>query len=64
MDALPTLLTGLTSAATNAQGQKAGPMVATLPVAPANWGSYTYTSTASGTFSISNTGDGTSVSVP
>jgi hypothetical protein len=65
MDALPALLTDLTAVATNNQGQKAGPMIATLPVAPAGWGTYSYTPVATaGTFTIVNSGDNTSVTAP
>jgi type IV pilus assembly protein PilA len=64
MDALPSALASLTSVATNVAGQKAGPFPATLPTSPAGWGSYSYTSTARGTFTITNAGDNTSVSQP
>jgi type II secretion system protein G len=62
---LPTALTDLTSAVTNAQGQVGGPFMASIPNGPAGWGTYVYTPVASaGTFTITNTGDSTSVSVP
>jgi hypothetical protein len=49
----------------NVQGQTAGPFMATIPSGPAGWGSYVYTPVASaGTFTVSNSGDSTSVSVP
>ena len=35
-----------------------------IPAGPAGWGTYGYASTTSGTFTISNSGDGTSVSLP
>jgi hypothetical protein len=39
--------------------------MATVPSGPANWGAYVYTPVASaGTFTITNSGDSTSVSVP
>ena len=64
MGTLPTALTDLTSVVTNTQGQAGGPFMASVPTGPAGWGTYGYTSTASGTFTISNSGDSTSVSVP
>ena len=65
MGSLPTALTDLTSAVSNSQGQVAGPFVATIPVGPAGWGTYVYTPVASaGTFTVSNSGDSTTVSVP
>ncbi len=65
MGNLPLMLTELTSAATNSLGQTAGPFVASIPSGPANWGSYAYTPVATaGTFAITNSGDGTSVSLP
>ena len=48
MGTLPTLLTDLTSVVTNTQNQAAGPFMASIPSGPANWGTYTYASTASG----------------
>jgi type IV pilus assembly protein PilA len=65
MGSLPTALTDLTSTVTNSQGQPAGPFMASIPAGPAGWGSYVYTPVASaGTFTITNSGDSTSVSVP
>jgi len=64
MGTLPGALTDLTSVVTNTQGQPGGPFMASVPSGPAGWGTYAYTSTASGTFTISNSGDSTSVSVP
>jgi type IV pilus assembly protein PilA len=62
---LPTALTDLTSAVTNAQGQLGGPFMASIPSGPAGWGSYAYAPVVSaGTFTISNSGDGTTVSLP
>src|SRR5262249_23894280 len=59
-------LPALTVIATNGQNQTAGPFMATIPTPPTGWvGSYTYTpSTANGTFNISASGDGTTVSLP
>ena len=70
MGTLPTALTDLTSAQTNGLNQTAGPFLGTVPVPPPGgspaWGaSYTYTPNAgAGTFSITATGDGTTVTVP
>jgi len=66
MGVLPTALTQLTVVATNVQGQTAGPFMANVPPPPAGWSSpYSYAaSTASGTFNISASGDGTTVSLP
>ena len=64
MGTLPTALTDLTSVVTNSLGQPGGPFMASVPSGPSGWGAYTYTSTASGVFTISNSGDGTSVSLP
>jgi len=63
MGTLPTTLTELTTVVTNTQGQSGGPFMSSVPTGPGGWGAYGYTSTALGTFTISNSGDGTSVSV-
>ena len=63
MGTLPTTLTQLTMVITNTQGQSGGPFMSTVPPGPDGWGTYGYTSTASGTFTITNSGDGTSISV-
>jgi len=59
-------LTDLTAVATNGQGQTAGPFMATIPTPPTGWTTpYHYVgSTAAGTFNISASGDGTTVSLP
>ena len=64
MGTLPAALTDLSSVATNQQGQAGGPFMSSVPSGPAGWGAYSYSSTASGTFTITNAGDSTSVSVP
>jgi type IV pilus assembly protein PilA len=62
---LPAALTDLTTVITNAQGQVGGPFLASIPAGPSGWGTYVYTPVQSaGTFTISNSGDGTSVSLP
>jgi len=68
MGSLPAALTDLTSAAVNGLNQSAGPFMANVPTPPPGgspaWGNYTYTSSSAGTFSITATGDGTTVTVP
>ena len=64
MGTLPAALTDLNSAATNSLGQTAGPFMASTPAPPAGWAAYGYTSAASGTFTISTSGDSTTVSLP
>ena len=55
----------LTTTVTNSQGQTAGPFLATVPSGPAGWGAYNYVAnTTAGTFTITNTGDSTGVTVP
>ena len=65
MSLLPTALTQLTSVVTNAQNQAAGPFMASVPAGPSGWSAYAYTADpATGVFTISATGDNTTVSVP
>jgi type II secretion system protein G len=68
MGTLPTALTDLTAAAVNGLNQSAGPFMASVPGAPPGgtpaWGAYAYTSSTAGTFSITGTGDGTTITVP
>ena len=68
MGTLPTALTDLSSAAVNGLNQSAGPFMASVPNSPPGgspaWGAYTYTSSTAGTFSITATGDGTTITVP
>src|SRR5215831_9454683 len=65
MGSLPAGLTALTSAAVNGLNQSAGPFMASVPTPPPGgspaWGNYTYTSSTAGTFSITATGDGTTI---
>jgi type IV pilus assembly protein PilA len=62
---IPTGLAALTTAATNSLGQMGGPFMASVPSGPAGWGSYNYTAVVTaGTFTITNSGDGTSISLP
>jgi len=68
MGALPAALTDLTSPQTNGLNQTAGPFMASVPQPPPGgspaWGNYTYTSSTTGTFSITTTGDGTTITLP
>lgn len=65
MGAIPATLAQLTTAATNAHGHQAGPFMNALPAPPAGWATYSYSpNLTAGTYSISITGDGTSVVVP
>src|SRR5437762_2030140 len=58
-------LAALTVVATNGQNQTAGPFMASVPNPPTGWQAYQYApNSAAGTFNISATGDGTSVSLP
>ncbi len=59
-------LNALTAVATNGQGQTAGPFMATIPTPPTGWTTpYSYSpNSAAGTFNISASGDGTTVSMP
>ena len=68
MGSLPTSLTALTATATNGLNQTAGPFLASIPASPPGgspaWSAYAYTSNANGTFTISATGDGATITVP
>ena len=66
MGTLPAALTDLSQATTNAQNQSAGPFMGSSPTPPAGWGAtYTYTPNAgAGTFTISATGDSTTITMP
>jgi type II secretion system protein G len=67
--ALPTALTDLTVQTANGLGQNAGPFMARVPTPPPGgsptWSAtYTYTSSSTGTFSITANGDATTITVP
>ncbi len=69
MGALPAALTDLTQQTANGLGQNAGPFIARVPTPPPGgspaWsGAYTYTSSSTGTFSITASGDSTTITVP
>jgi hypothetical protein len=67
---LPAALTDLTVTVSNGQGQTAGPFMNAIPTAPGNgspaWSAYSaaYSSNANGTFSLTASGDGTTITVP
>jgi len=66
MGVVPATLNPLTAVVTNSLNQTAGPFMASLPTPPSGWTTpYVYAgSTAAGTFVISASGDGTTVSLP
>ena len=65
MGVIPTALTQLTSQVTNGQNQVAGPFMASVPAPPSGWAAYNLSSnTSTGVFTISTTGDATTVSLP
>jgi general secretion pathway protein G len=66
MGSLPGTLAALTTQATNGQNEVAGPFMARVPNPPSGWSaSYGYNpDTATGVFTVSAAGDGTSVSMP
>ena len=68
MGVLPAGLAALSSPAVNGLNQSAGPFMASIPNPPPGgspaWGAYNYTSSTAGTFTITATGDGTTITVP
>lgn len=65
MNAIPSALTDLTSVSTNGLGQIGGPFLASVPTAPSGWAPYAYASdSSSGGFTVSTSGDSTSVTMP
>ena len=62
-NALPPDLATVTVATFNAQMQRLGPFVSRVPDPPAGWSPYSYVVTGS-SYSITASGDGTSVLVP
>ncbi len=65
MGSIPAALTQLTAVVTNAQGNRAGPFMNSVPIPPGGWAAYAYTPNVSaGTYTISSSGDGTSVTYP
>ena len=65
---LPAALTDLTVTVSNSQSQTAGPFMNSLPAAPGGgspaWSAYALTTNANGTFSLSSSGDGTTITIP
>jgi type IV pilus assembly protein PilA len=67
---LPSALTDLTVTVSNGQGMTAGPFMNAVPSAPGNgspaWSAYSaaYSSSANGAFSLTASGDGTTIIVP
>ncbi len=64
MGTQPNALAELTTTAVNAQGQSAGPFLASVPAAPTGWSAYGYTPNANGTFVLTASGDSTTITVP
>ena len=65
MGHVPTALSDLTTPVTNAQNQVAGPFMASIPASPSGWSAYAYTAESTvGVFTISATGDSTTVRIP
>ena len=68
MGTLPAAMTALTSTATNRLNWSAGPFMPLVPRPPSAgtpaWGTYTYTSSTTGTFSVTASGDGTTITLP
>ena len=60
---IPAALSNLT-AATTINGISGGPFMKSVPNSPAGWTSYGYTSQTDGTYTISASGDGTTVTSP
>jgi prepilin-type N-terminal cleavage/methylation domain-containing protein len=62
---LPPALSDLTASVSSASGVWAGPFIDPLPVRPsAAWTDYGYVTSPGGTFTISASGEGTTVSIP
>ena len=65
MGVIPTALTQLTSQVTNGQNQVAGPFMASVPSPPSGWAAYNLSSdTSTGVFTLSTSGDSTTVRLP
>ena len=65
MTTMPAALADLTSISTNGSGQVAGPFMASVPTAPSGWAAYAYAANSvNGTFTISTSGDATTISMP
>ena len=64
MSGTPSALSDLTAVATNGAGRTAGPFLASIPIQPSGWTAYTYSAGADGAFSLTATGDSTTVTIP
>jgi type II secretion system protein G len=68
MGVMPTALADLTSQVFNGLNQPAGPFMAAVPVPPPGgtpaWQPYGYASNSNGTFTVTATGDNTTIIVP
>jgi type II secretory pathway pseudopilin PulG len=68
MGSLPAALTALTAPAVNGLNQSAGPFMASVPAPPSGgtpaWGAYGDASSTSGTYAVTATGDGTTLTYP
>ena len=60
----PPDLATLNATATNSFGQTAGPFMSSTPAPPNTWQPYTYVANADGTFSITSSGDGLTITIP
>ena len=60
---LPSVLSDLT-VATTINNVSGGPFMKSVPAAPAGWTAYSYTANPDGTYTVSASGDGTSVTLP
>jgi prepilin-type N-terminal cleavage/methylation domain-containing protein len=65
MGNLPPNLTALTTPAVNADGISAGPFLGAVPAPPsAAWSAYAFVAGVSGTFTVTISGEGVTVSAP
>ena len=64
MGSLPSSLATLNSIATNTEGLSAGPFMGSTPTPPSGWSAYVYTSASTGAFTVSSSGDGSTVTLP
>ena len=64
MGNVPAVIGDLTVATTNPQNFTAGPFLGAVPTPPAGWAAYNYATSANGTFTVSSTGDASTVRVP
>lgn len=60
---IPAALTDLT-AATTIGGISGGPFMKSVPAAPTGWTAYSYTANTDGTYTVSASGDSTTISSP